>query len=213
MCFPSFFKGRDQAAFMASEHQSCIWREAWKEVPSSYDGSQQFQPDFLPKAAFAAGLNASRTSTPSPKKGFHSMKPKDQTVKPGNSEDAQTGLDQFAAQPHLVIQGFLVPGHAGMVVPILAWPGGSPLPQEHLQLHFLTPAGPPRFLGNIAAPKGCAVLLGMRHRQPLAMNYSPECWSQLVTSGNCADTEQTAWDHTYSLFVTFTSSSTLLWHY
>lgn len=92
-------------------------------MPSSYDGSQQFQPDFLPKAAFAAGLNASRTSTPSPKKGFHSMKPKDQTVKPGNSEDAQTGLDQFAAQLHLVNSRFsgAWPCWDGCAHPGLAW--------------------------------------------------------------------------------------------
>lgn len=101
------------------------------------------------------------------KKGFHSMKPKDQIVKPGNSEDAQTGLDQFAAQTDLVNSRLAGAWQCwdGCAHPDLAcWlspsPGTSSAP-------FSNTSRSPRFLGNIAAPKGCAVLLGVRHRQPL----------------------------------------------
>lgn len=102
-----------------------------------------------------------------------------------------------------------MPGNAGMVVPNLDWPGGfypstgsflAPIsstgrvPQvfreHHISQRMCCPAGDDAPTAPVA---------------PLAMNYSPECWSKPVTSGNCADTEQTAWDNTFSLFVTFTS--------
>lgn len=70
------------------------------------------------------------------------------------------------------------------------------------------PGGSPRILGNTTSQRMCSPAgdeAPAAPVAPLAVNYSPECCSKPVTSGNCAATEQSAWDNTYSLFVTFTS--------